>query len=215
MYKVKGGEAFHLIALKAPVCGIVNLFEIGLVSERRIPGKPHYGSLGTVIPFTCKEHGKEGVRGHALWSSADKKMCQKEPNPESQIKDFRGFSSFRELGNAANGIFYSSQYWESRFSPIFCFPNVGKADFQRFLIFPRGGKPLFLIFRSSYPYESLFLPFFINCTPYLSDYNLKVYYARPNMKYEESNIAYNGQVNIAQNKKVFVTFNPEVGLPEN
>ena len=32
MYKVKGGEAFHLIALKAPVCGIVNLFEIGLVS---------------------------------------------------------------------------------------------------------------------------------------------------------------------------------------
>ena len=47
------------------------------------------------------------------------------------------------------------------------------------------------------------------------NYNLKVYYARPNMKYEESNIAYNGQVNIAQNKKVFVTFNPEIGLPEN
>ena len=47
------------------------------------------------------------------------------------------------------------------------------------------------------------------------DYNLKVYYARPNMKYDESNIAYNGQVNIAQNKKVSVTFNPEVGLPEN
>ena len=47
------------------------------------------------------------------------------------------------------------------------------------------------------------------------NYNLKVYYARPNMKYDESNIAYNGQVNIAQNKKVSVTFNPEVGLPEN
>lgn len=30
------------------------------------------------------------------------------------------------------------------------------------------------------------------------DYNLKVYYARPNMKYDESNIAYNGQVNIAR-----------------
>ena len=45
-------------------------------------------------------------------------------------------------------------------------------------------------------------------------YKLKVYYARPNMKYDESNIAYNGQVNIAQNKKVFVTFNPEIGLPE-
>ena len=47
------------------------------------------------------------------------------------------------------------------------------------------------------------------------NYNLKVYYARPNMKYDESNIAYNGLVNIAQNKKVSVTFNPEVGLPEN
>ena len=47
------------------------------------------------------------------------------------------------------------------------------------------------------------------------NYKLKVYYANPNMKYEESNIAYNGQVNIAQNKKVSVTFNPEVGLPEN
>ena len=188
MYKVKGGEAFHMIALKAPVCDIVYLFEIGLVSERRIPGKPHYGSLGMVIPFTCKEYGKESVRRHGLWSSADKKMCQNEPNPESQIKDFRGFSSFRELGNAANGIFYSSQYWESRFSPIFC---------------------------SSYPYESLFLPFFINCTPYLSDYKLKVYYANPNMKYDESNIAYNGQVNIVQNRKVSVKFNPEIGLPEN
>ena len=148
-----------MIALKAPVCGIVNLFEIGLVSERRIPGKLHYGSLGTVIPFTCKEHGKEGSRGHGLWSSAGKKMCQKEPNLESLLSDFRGFSSFRELRNAANGIFYSSQYWESRFSAFFDFP--------------RGGKPLFLVFRSSYPYESFFLPVFINCTPYLSDFSRK------------------------------------------
>ena len=93
------------------------------------------------------------------------RMCQNEPNPESQIKYFRGFSSFRELGNAANGIFYSSQYWENRFSLISCFPNVGKADFQRFLIFPAGGKPPFLIFRSSYPYESFFLPFFVRRTP--------------------------------------------------
>ena len=62
--------------------------------------------------------------------SHGKRMCQNEPNPESQIKDFRGFSSFRELGNAANGIFYSSQCWESRFSPISCFPNVGKVDFR-------------------------------------------------------------------------------------
>ena len=57
-------------------------------------------------------------------------MCQNEPNPESQIKDFRGFSSFRELGNAANGIFYSSQCWESRFSSFFDFPPWRKADFR-------------------------------------------------------------------------------------
>ena len=159
MYKVKGGEASHMIALKAPVCGIVNLFEIGLVSERRIPGKPHYGSLGMVIPFTCKEHGKESVRRHGLWSSADKKMCQNEPNPESQIKGFRGFSSFQELGNAANGIFYSSQYWENCFSLISCFPNVGNADFQRFLIFPAGESLLFSFFVHRTPTKASFCRF--------------------------------------------------------
>ena len=79
-------------------------------------------------------------------AGAGKRMCQNEPNPESQIKDFRGVSSFRELGNAANGIFYSSQCWENRFSPISCFPNVGKVDFRRFLIFPREGKPFFADF---------------------------------------------------------------------
>ena len=159
MYKVKGGEAFHMIALKAPVRGIVNLFEIGHVSERCIPDKPHYGSLGTVIPFTCKEHGKEGVRRHGLWSSADKKMCQKEPNPESLLSDFRDFSPFQELGNAANGIFYSSQYWENRFSLISCFPNVGKADFQRFLIFPAGGSLLFSFFVHRTPTKASFCCF--------------------------------------------------------
>ena len=125
--------------------------QAGLVSERCIPDKPHYGSLGIVIPFPCKKHGKESVRRHGLWSSAGKKMCQKEPNLESLLSDFRVFSSFRELRNAANGIFYSSQYWENRFSPISCFPNVGKADFQRFLIFPRGGKPLFAVFYQLHP----------------------------------------------------------------
>ena len=73
-------------------------------------------------------------------------MCQNEPNPESQIKDFRGFSSLRELGNAANGIFYSSQCWESRFSLISCFPPWRKVDFRWFLIFPREGKPIFADF---------------------------------------------------------------------
>ena len=47
------------------------------------------------------------------------------------------------------------------------------------------------------------------------NYKLKVYYANSNMKYDESNIAYNGQVNIVQSRKVSVKFNPEIGLPEN
>ena len=47
------------------------------------------------------------------------------------------------------------------------------------------------------------------------NYKLRVYYANPNMKYDESDIAYNGQVNIVQNRKVSVKFNPEIGLPEN
>ena len=76
MYKVKGGEAFHLIALQPPVCGIVNLFEISLVSERRILGKPRYGSLGTVIPFSCKEHRKESVRSHGLRGGAGKAFSE-------------------------------------------------------------------------------------------------------------------------------------------
>ncbi len=45
-------------------------------------------------------------------------------------------------------------------------------------------------------------------------YNLKVYYARTNMEYEESDIAYNGQINLEQNKKISVTFNPGMILPE-
>ena len=73
-------------------------------------------------------------------------MCQNELNPESLLSNFRGFSSFRELGNAANGIFYSSQYWESRFSPFFDFPNVGKVDFRRFFVFPMLGKSIFADF---------------------------------------------------------------------
>lgn len=63
MHKIKGSEAFHLIALQTPVCGIVNLFKIGLVAECRILGQPCNGSLGAIIPFACKEHGKEGVCG--------------------------------------------------------------------------------------------------------------------------------------------------------
>ena len=70
MYKIKGGESFHLIALQSPVCGIVNLFKIGLVAECRIFGQLCNGSLGAVIPFACKKHGKESICGHGLRSGA-------------------------------------------------------------------------------------------------------------------------------------------------
>ena len=46
------------------------------------------------------------------------------------------------------------------------------------------------------------------------NYNLKVYYAKPNMKYEESDIVYNGQVDIVQDKKTIVTLSPEKVLSE-
>ena len=57
-------------------------------------------------------------------------------------------------------FFYSSQYWESRFSPIFCFPNVGKAVFRWFLLFPCEEKPIFANFWFSPVRESWFLPIF-------------------------------------------------------
>ena len=46
------------------------------------------------------------------------------------------------------------------------------------------------------------------------NYQLKVYYAKPNMKYEESDIVYNGQVDIVQDKKTIVTLSPEKVLSE-
>ena len=39
MHKIKGGETFHLVAIQPPVRGIVDLFNIGLVTECRILGK--------------------------------------------------------------------------------------------------------------------------------------------------------------------------------
>ena len=46
------------------------------------------------------------------------------------------------------------------------------------------------------------------------NYRLKVYYAKPNMKYEGSDIVYNGQVDIVQDKKTIVTLSPEKVLSE-
>lgn len=46
------------------------------------------------------------------------------------------------------------------------------------------------------------------------NYHLKIYYAQTNMKYDESDIAYNGQINLVQNKKTSITLKSEMILPE-
>ena len=46
------------------------------------------------------------------------------------------------------------------------------------------------------------------------NYKLKVYFARPNMKYEESDIAFNGLLNLTLDKKERVVLKSELSLPE-
>ena len=46
------------------------------------------------------------------------------------------------------------------------------------------------------------------------NYKLKVYFARPNMKYEESDIAFNGLLKLTLNKKERVVLKSELSLPE-
>lgn len=46
------------------------------------------------------------------------------------------------------------------------------------------------------------------------NYKLKVYFARPNMKYEESDIAFNGLLNLTLNKKERVVLKSELSLLE-
>ena len=114
---------------------------------------------------------------------------------------FRRFLVFPMLGKSIFAVFWFSPVRESRFSPISCFPPWGKADFHWFLVFPVAErrfslifefpswgkasfcqfsfivplrKPPFANFRSSYPYESFFFPFFINCNLYLSDFSWKI-----------------------------------------
>ena len=62
-------------------------------------------------------------------------------------------------------VFYLSAVAESRFSAFFQFQPWRKRCFCCFLFIRRGGKPIFAVFCPSYPYERLFLPFFIDCTP--------------------------------------------------
>lgn len=47
------------------------------------------------------------------------------------------------------------------------------------------------------------------------NYRLKVYYATPNMKYDNSNIAYNGQFNLSQINRIKIILNSKLSLPEN
>ena len=46
------------------------------------------------------------------------------------------------------------------------------------------------------------------------NYKLKVYFARPNMKYEESDIAFNGLLKLTLNKKERAVLKSELSLPE-
>lgn len=76
MHEIKSCKAFHLAAVQPPVCGIVDLLKIGLVPECDIPGKLCYGRLCSVVPFACKEHGEENVRGNGLQSGACKTFLE-------------------------------------------------------------------------------------------------------------------------------------------
>lgn len=46
------------------------------------------------------------------------------------------------------------------------------------------------------------------------NYHLKVYYAGTNMQYDETDVAYNGKINLTRNDKVSVILNSEMILPE-
>ena len=92
---------------------------------------------------------------------------------------FRQFFVFPMLGKPIFVVFWFSPVAESRFSSIFDFPPWRKANFRRFLIFPRGGKPPFPVFRSSYPYESLLLPFFYQLYPVSEWFFAKIDDLRP------------------------------------
>ena len=92
---------------------------------------------------------------------------------------FRRFFVFPMLGKPIFVDFWFSPVAESQFSSFFDFPPWRKGDFCWFLIFPRGGKPPFPVFRSSYPYESLLLPFFYQLYPVSEWFFAKIDDLRP------------------------------------
>lgn len=46
------------------------------------------------------------------------------------------------------------------------------------------------------------------------NYQLKVYYAHPDKRYDETQVAYQGQLSLEKNNKVYVAFKKGVNLPE-
>ena len=87
---------------------------------------------------------------------------------------FRRFLVFPREGKPIFTDFLFSPVAERRFSLIFEFPSWGKASFCQFSFIVPLRKPPFANFRSAYPYESFFFPFFINCNLYLSDFSWKI-----------------------------------------
>lgn len=84
------------------------------------------------------------------------------------------FFGFPNLEKAFFAIFQSSQCWDCHFFPSFVLPKFGKDVFHCFLVFSRRRNPFFAVFSSSYPYESIFFLFFVDCTPYLNRFSRKL-----------------------------------------
>ena len=78
---------------------------------------------------------------------------------------FRCFLIFPREGNLFSADFLFSPVRESRFLPIFACRTPTKTAFSRFSFIVPLRKPLFLVFRSSYPYESLLFSFFVHRIP--------------------------------------------------
>lgn len=117
-YKTKDSKTFYQAAIQSLVYGIIILFSIGLVAKCDILGKPLYGILNTIIPFMCKEHGKEHVHGHGLWSNIGKppkKLCH-------TVYSFDIWSGFG--WTIKDYIYYSANIFASLLVVLFFFYNL-------------------------------------------------------------------------------------------
>ena len=87
------------------------------------------------------------------------------PFPRDWKTVLRLFPHFQGVGKPFLRHFPISKGLENRFEALFQFRPWPKRCFCCFLLFGHGRKPIFSVFCPSYPYERLFLPFFIDCTP--------------------------------------------------